>query len=669
MEKYLFKIEGETIISPEGWKDFELRLKRDNDIAGLLVSSTNEFIFKGDGYDILKSRFDENFNDKVNVSIEILQPDQSYKLQYKGVVILTNIQFNLEKKFASTTIEDANFQGAINGNKNIKTFIDTELTKNNELISTLTVFSMDFFQPNGSFVPVFNRKMYLYKDALSFLVRFMTDDLVKGVQSAYLDNVNNFGGASLLYVTTGEGIRVSNPIAPNVSFAQLIIFLAKTHDLTFDFITNTNGDTVMRIEEKEFFFGIANSDTIRDLIDLTVEIDQLKIGSHIEVGNNTTFPTGNCSATTRFFSFQNEDYALGGKGNLDNLIDLKTDFITDSNVIEEIVRNNNDSFEDDIVVVMGNISGTQATRFQSTKYCSNNFFYNLEFTNDNIIDRKLSAIPGSVIKFLLGGATPCKVFQGTDRTDIIDVTPGAPITETNINLNFTDVDFDIGSNYIVTPQTHYDVPFEGTFSFDVFTRVAFAISDPFDAGNGVAPNITIRSSIAIQRFDVTLTNLKEEIRSAEVQIQFGRPFTNGVNGLDGFDQVSVSGRSRTLAHAATMDCDTSDRIIATILYRVVARIGSREAIASIASQSSVFRCLGAAEDNGVFKVFDPLSFRARQYKFQKNLSLTRTDNIRANPRSSIIINELSDESLDKITFIEEMRNNIETGETSFTTIN
>jgi len=49
--------------------------------------------------------------------------------------------------------------------------------------------------------------------------------------------------------------------------------------------------------------------------------------------------------------------------------------------------------------------------------------------------------------------------------------------------------------------------------------------------------------------------------------------------------------------------------------------------------------------------------------------LQRSDNIRDNTRSSFIINELSDTSLDKTVWIEEMVNNVETGETSFTMIN
>ncbi len=679
-EKYQFRIESiignplEIITNPEGWKDFELRLKRDDDITGLLVSSTNKFTFKEDGYDVLKQRFDDNYNDKVRVTIDILQADNTYIEQYNGVVILTNILFNLEKRTAETTIEDANFQGAISGNKNIKMFLDTSLTKNGEEITAIERFNLDYFIANGTYQSLTLRRAYLYKDALDLLVRYMTDDEVKGVQSVYLDDVNNFGGAALPYITNGVSINSASNTAPNVSFSELIIFLSKTHDLTFDFVTDTNGDPVMRIEEREFFFSSSSSETFRDLTDLTVEIDKLKISSHIEVGNNNTFPSGNCSSTTRWFSFQKEDYALRGKGNVDNLIDLTTDFITDSNVIEEIVVNSTTDWEDNIFVVLGNTAGTEATKFQSTAYCSNSFFYNLEFTNDNIVSRQLNALPESVTKYLVGGTTPSKAKTGAQFIETIaEVSPLVIINPIGINvlLNFTDPIYDIGSNYLSNPSTingipvptFYDVPFEGVFSFFAEVTTNFAITD-FPGSAGDTPNVTITYKMSIERWNAAFTVLKESQSSVIIQLSFGHG-----QAFEDFPQVALNFRTRVRSLSITMNCDVSDKIVVRVFYTVVAGEDIFKVKAFIPPGNANFKCLGADEDTGVFKVFDPNSFRARRYKFEKNLPLTQSDNIRNNARSSIVINELSDTTLDKITWIEEMVNNIETGTTSFTTIN
>ena len=379
MDKYKFILEDTEVSNPDGWKNFELRLKRDDDIAGLLISSTNKFTFKEDGYDFIKDRFDDNYNDKINTTIEVLE-DNTYVEKYKGVIILTDILFNLEKKTAQATIEDASFQGAIQANKNVKSYLNAGITKNGVQVSTITVYNIDYFNSSGSPLSFTNRRAYLLKDALDFMVRFMTDDIVKGVQSDYLDDITNFDGY-LPYITTGEAIRLQNSDAPNVSFSELITFLSRTHDLTFDFVT-VSGEIVMRIEERAFFFQASTIDTFRDLTDLTLNIDSDKIASHLEVGNNTAKDSGNCSATTRFFSFQKEDYALRGKGNIDKLIDLATDFVTDSNVIEFIVVNlSDDTYDENIIIVQvvdAGASGFRAYAFRSVDYCSNTYYYNIK---------------------------------------------------------------------------------------------------------------------------------------------------------------------------------------------------------------------------------------------------------------------------------------------------
>jgi len=686
VNKYRFTINGNEVDNPEGWKNFELRLKRDDDIAGLLVSSTNKFTFSGSGYDALKTQFDQDYNTKANAKIYILE-DGSYVEKYKGVIILTDVLFNLEKRTAQTTIEDANFQGAIQGNKNIKAFINSRITKNNEQTDALTVYNLDYFIANGTYQTLLNRRAYLLKDAIDFLVRFMTDDVVKGVQSAYLDDSTNFDG-SLLYITTGEAIRVANSDAPNVSFVDIMTFLQRTHDLTFDFVT-VSGEIVMRIEERAFFFQATNVDTFRELTDLTVNVDAQRIASHLEVGNNTSQDSGNCSATTRFYSFQKEDYGLTGKANIDKLIDLTTDFVTDSNVIQFIVVNlSNDTYDDDIVIVQA--STTQASKFQSTDYCSNNKMYNVGFTNDNILSRMLGAVPSSIIKYLTSVSTPAKASKGTwDYEDEVNTYSGNSFYVTGYNnadyLNFTNIIYDDNNRYYSTPVTYYNVPFAGTYTFSTNIMFAFWFSIPW-----FRETIFYRAKpkwrIWMQHQDSS-SGVKGTFYSDwdewawDVHIEDVRPFAQSVDTLS--DKWY---RSRSINKA--FSCDTGDRIFVRFQFEVhevknpfgggpnymnkifYEFINYHPDTPNV--KQSWFECQGTptgAGGGGVYQPFDPDTFKAKIYKFQKNVSLQRTDNIRNNTRSSVIINELSDTSLDKTVWIEEMVNNVETSETSFTMIN
>ena len=652
LDKYQFTIEDTIIQNPEGWKDFELRLKRDEDISGLLVSSTNKFTFKGDGYTILHDRWLSNYNDKIEVSIDILQSDNTYKQQYSGVVILTDVKFNLEKFTAEATIEDSSFQGAIQGNKNIKSFLNAGLTKNGEQVSAPPQFELNYFSQNGSYNPVQLRTHFRVKDALDFLVRFMTDDEVKGIQSAYLDDTTNWEGF-LPYITTGGEIRLGTELAPNISFLQLISFLQNTHDLTFDFVTDSNGDPVMRIEERTFFFNASPIDIIRDITDLSVRVDSNRIASHLEVGNNTTFGSGNCSTTTRFFSFQKEDYSLRGKGNVDKLLDLTTDFITDSNVIEEIVDNNDDTFDDNIIIVLGDSSAQQAAQFQTPDFCSNNFFYNQGFLNNFIIDRQLESIPNSITKYLTAATTPSKAEPLLPISVFINT--ANPISIVLTQINSTDESYDLGNNYsTVDPNnTFYDIPFAGKFSFEVSVDLVYTIGTTGVAGG----NVTLNPQMFLQRFDSSFTLPPKEIIPAGKVIS--------ISGNVGKQNKLV------FTIPSTMECDTGDRIRLVVATATLATVAVASVTLDIIKTGgrTFFKCLGADNDAGTYKTFDTNTFKARLYTFVKNLPLARTDNIRANPRSSLIINELSDTALDKEVWIEEMVNNIETGDNSFTMIN
>lgn len=664
MNKYRFTINGNEVDNPEGWKNFELRLKRDDDIAGLLVSSTNKFTFSGTGYDAIKTRFDNNYNDKISATIYVLE-DGSYVEKYKGVIILTDVLFNLEKRTAQTTIEDASFQGAIQSNKNVKAILDSGFTKNGEEVDVPTVYNLDYFNASGNPLSLSNRRAYLLKDALDFLVRFMTDDEVKGVQSAYLDDTDNFDGY-LPYITTGQSIRQESQNAPNVSFVDIMTFLQRTHDLTFDFVT-VSGDIVMRIEERAFFFESTNVDTFRDLTDLTVNIDAQKIASHLEVGNNTFKDSGNCSSSVRFFAFQKEDYALLGRGNIDKLLDLTTDFVTDSNVIEFIVANlSNDTYDDDIVIVQA--STTLARAFTSTNYCSNDPYYNATFTNDRVINRNLNAIPSGVSKYLGAETTPAKASSGsavilnTQSTGLWGIPSSYNIDwvrEVN-PLVFDNEIYDIGGNFdAIAPDTYYSCPFSGEFSFKLSVYTRFKLI----AIHHISNFVNISYEVVLEHWNNAKTTLKGSKSNTITNFGWAQQDPSTANVHNILNQVSQ-----------TINCHSGDRIYGKVIFK--ARAGVKNIfkilttiLASPHATGTWLECSGSEDDGGTYKEFDPNSFKARLYKFQKNVSLQRTDNIRNNTRSSVIINELSDTSLDKTVWIEEMVNNVETSETSFTMIN
>ena len=141
MEKYRFILDGTTLIrNPENWKDIEVTLERQKDIEGLLLIFTSQLNFVEDGYNLLRTQFDQNYNNKVTANIDRLDSNDVYIRLFTGAIRLSDIQFNLNKKTAIVKIEDVSFFGGIDSNKNVKTFLNSEFTKNGVQITTPTTF-------------------------------------------------------------------------------------------------------------------------------------------------------------------------------------------------------------------------------------------------------------------------------------------------------------------------------------------------------------------------------------------------------------------------------------------------------------------------------------------------------------------------------------------------
>ncbi len=646
MEKYRFTLDG-TILTrnPENWKDIEVTLERQKDIEGLLLIFTSNLTFVKDGYDLLKTAFDVNYNEKITANIDRLNSSDTYDRLFTGVILLSDIKFNLNRKTAIVKIEDVSFFGAIDSNKNVKVFLNSGFTKNGVQITTPTAFQLDYFTPStGIFFGFGNRDHYLISDALDFLVRFMTDDEVKGIVSTYLTTASNFEGG-LLYITTGDEIRTGIGLHPNVNFKELFQFLQRTHNISFVIESDSNGDPVMRIEEKAFFFETTTSFTAQNIRDLELTVDKQKIFSHLEVGNKTFEKSGNFSSTTRFFSFRDEDYSLEGKANVDKLLDFKTDFITDNNVIEKIVVTNigaaDDEFDEDIIIVNGNTGGTLTTQFSSP-----DFHYNKGLTNDQIILRQINSIPNSIVKHLTEETTPSSASKLFPSGHPID----APIPSIIIIQTVVDFDtefYDIGSNYNnMVPNFFYEIPFNGNFTFQ--SSLSIIINPP------ITDHIIIfRSRIEIQRFNSALTVIQQVVE------KFG---TQEVV----FNDITVSS---PVDLTTTMACATGEKIRVRAAVQILASNYVTGEIAQIevagGAFTTTFKCLGADNDAGVYQEFNPADFRALIYKFRKNTNFTDFNTLTSQSLRRIKFNEGSDPALDKLAWIDKINYKVETSETNY----
>lgn len=667
MVKYRFTLDGTLLTrDPEGWDAIVLTLERNKDIAGLLSLFTSELIFKQDGYDILKSELDNNnYNNKLTVLIEE-QNASTWSVSFEGVILIANVIYNLDRKEAKATVEDSSFFGGIEQNKNIKAIIESEFSKNEVKLTAVSQKLRSMFNPATGFFYGPTNITYLATDVLDFLVRFMTDNEVKGITSTYLTTTSNFDGipstgstGGLLYLVTGQNLREFVP-APtkflNVSFADLFRNLQRLHNLSFDFTTNSAGETVMRIEELDFFFQQSTTLTIRNIKDLQVTINRDKLFSRIDIGSQTSTTGSYPAANNNFWTvFKQEDYYISGRSNSDTILDLTTDFITDSNVIEDVRVNGVTTHDDKIFIVT--CDAANATR--DTLSGAAPFHFNHHLTNDKIIKRQIAGIPDSVIKHFTGLTAKCLIGLDSQFNTSNTVIPTNDTYEqfalARIPFNNEVLpNYDDGNNYD-TGDSFYSCPAttDLTFTYTLGLAGLIELSQPMSPF--AAPGSNYFIDVVLQRFSPGFTVLQEEhAKTGTIVMDFEK------------GQIS-SVKTTIITDQQTMSCTVGDLIVVKIRVRaflhplVLVFVDNTQ----FAILGSTFECTGQITQGGGFQAFDPANSRVVQYSFRKNLSLSDFNIMKNNNRTQIVINEGNDPSNDRQVWIDRVAYNREKSTTDF----
>lgn len=660
VEKYRFLLNDIVLNrTPEGWKEITLAIERNADLNIALLSFTSNVTFLGDGYDFLFNEYTLNYNNSVDVTIERLSDTtEDYVTEFEGRILLTEVVFNLDKHTALTAIEDRSFSSRISTRLANKAILDSEFSVNGVKIAVTPSFAMDFFRENGTYTGnLADRKVYEVKATLDFLVRFMTDDEVKGVVSSYLSDISNFN-QGLLYILTPKELRLKDQDAPDVSFEQVFKNLQRTHNLSFAFEKDSNGDPVMRVEDQEFFFDTTEALEIRDIKNLELSTNSDKVFSHLEVGNEIS-TTGAFPTDVRFFVFKEEQYAIQGKSVFNSPLDLKNDFITDTNVFMDIIENNNDEYDDEILIVEGHFQGIEALRFPSPV-----FHYNEGFRNNEIINRFLNGIPNSVAKFLTAPSTTCLIGANTQALLT------APVSITSAQLLFTNESspfFDSGSNYVSTPDinnnlSYYLVPFDDTFGFryNINFDINFERKTVF-----TTPDEANDASLRIEIKAIRLTNDFNTVLQSIDETRFY--LLNSDNNLEIVGQGALNTSIVNFDRTVSFNPLLGEKIIIAIVIRIL-NTNSLNSFTMDMLPSSDFGCLGSQGDGGVFQVIEPSDYRAQLYKFIKNVSLSDIRKILVNPFKKVIANPGSDTNEDRSTWVKSLTYNLETSEATFENI-
>lgn len=566
--KYKYYLDGNLISEPMGWDKFVTEIKRDKEMKSIMVTRDLSLTFGAHEYDYFTTKIDSvGYCAESEILIYRTSDETNWDLFHKGNIYLTDISFDEKRKECTAKIQDDSFYSYINNNFSVGGYIYSDKSKNGVTIIPPTPEYVKFTElSTGNFIPAntagFEYKCYFVYDVFNYLIDFITDGKVQ-FQSQTFD----VGGIYHNYViTTGYVLRYSvqngwngaiNPAGVNQSqfnssFPQINLkdFFDEMHkrfNLIY-WIENSGVNPIIRIESEQFARTINPTPLANVYIDeLIHEVDNEFLYSNVAMGSGATeeqTPFTLFPQSLNLVGFKDEEFAVTGQCNLDNTLQLKSNYIHDTNVIQDCTEQgwasvftneyDNELFVINVEFVTQVIGGVTFTWWQAvvSNWLSNTtpIYYNEQLNNFNIIQRFFNGIPTALAQYTGFGDNRFRAYQ---------FPMGAyPPLVTNEPIIFSDVTapngFDPNTNYDVV-NNRYVSPLEGIYTFRVQIGRIFTAPSP-SPSSAINWAITIYDSLNVLQASVTNS---VSFTSGGVYADVSIPFDPVYMGVGWYAQVAM----------------------------------------------------------------------------------------------------------------------------------
>jgi hypothetical protein len=478
-----FLIDGIDRGQPLNPDDFGFTINEDDSIGSRLVSFNNDLFFDGTAYQYLFNKVvDRTFCQLINVQVQY-RCQNSWERLVDGYIVVTETVFDLDKCRVKTKLYDESFSTKINNNKGIPFSLSCIVTKNLEPIVPPARRLIKMFNP-ASPIGVFDRgRGVTVFDAFTHLVGCMSDNLVDFASDFFFAEPDD---ADIVCIANGRSIRTNSDIEIVVTFEQLYRDLRAKYNLGIGFFKQGNNRPAIRIEPIEYFFQLNASASLIDQPDIDFRFDTQKIYAAVQFGNSPVLeanesnsqndPPQSLSFTqTPFRGFRKERFGFTGECNTSNILNVEaSEIIFDTNVIEDIVRFNNESHDLANIILQVDYNGGVTPFFTARRYdpyaIGQNVF-NGGFTNDEVSARWLNGYPSSLFSFLEQPFDPVTTEFRAELTgstvESFDANDTTVTTFSGFNgdfIAFDDEIIDNGNNFNIR---RYTIPFTGVYTFSL----------------------------------------------------------------------------------------------------------------------------------------------------------------------------------------------------------
>ena len=391
-----------TVDSATNWEEVSSTLKVDDQYNLFLLHQEYTLNFIGSGYQYIIDKMDEGFCTEVAITIQI-DCGSNWQTIFNGIIFISDCEVDERNCSVKCKVSDKSFFSKVNNNKNIKTSLDGLFTKNQETLAAAHQYDLDVYSVTANTLVRTVPSCRVW-EAFDYFISFMTDN---GVTFAS-DTFGIGGEFEGLCVTTGERLRGVTPslsVGKWTPFNFLTLFEEVNNRVPIILLVeNPFTSPIIRIESLEYLYGASTTFVAIDIDQIVTSYDTDKLYAIIKFGSPTDSSfTLDFPEAIDFYGFKEEEFHVLGTCNLDQTLDLSSEWVVSSNVIQQTVAGSQD-YDSNLFLLdseLTDISNGRTTNSNFLNVTPPRYHYNERLNNDNISQRYLPDLSNSIASFYI----------------------------------------------------------------------------------------------------------------------------------------------------------------------------------------------------------------------------------------------------------------------------
>lgn len=635
---------------PQELQDFQEVLELDEDVRGLLLKFPTKLTFIGDGYGILAAERAKTGGYCQTVDVLIkgkATQNDGFVDKVRGTIFIVDVDFELstdkDGQTASCTIFDQSYSAKIHNNRKTDFWLNANVSKNGVALTPITPIALKVFRPSDGAEYAATRDVYDLKDSLIYLVSAMTDNGVSFASNWY-DGLPDDEKICICY---GHELRTANSsLPPFVNWQDLFAkTIALLYNLWFIVQTDDAGNATIRIENDDYLHSGVRAKRIDYIESLKQSFERDGMFRSVELGQEDSIKdvSGTYSLPyLQFLSFVEEEYFVSGVCNSENSLELRSEYLIDTNAIEASIGGDDD-YDDNIFLIQYDSSTNKATKgyYLTGDSVTPTYpaLYNEQMLNSNVANRW--AIQGNPSLFY---ANQDDSFQAQLLADTATFTAngiGSTVLFDTHPYPFDNEIADANGNYDHVTNFRYLVPVGGQGYYVTKLIIDWEITAQ-SGGMDIVPELYLHRH--------------ETVGGGGGLLTFAQYFQNPLEG------ESAVGTYQTILTFGT-SMEEQQFIDARIKFTARGFGFGTPSLTMRVLKESTFQTILVARGGGDFADIDPNQYYINLFEFKQSFATEDWADLKADPTKFLEINTNGNDN--RISYIRKVSHTLATRETDF----